>query len=132
MTDRERLIKVIKESVNVTGEDAIWESACEKIADNLIAKGVEVPRVLVGDTVYAVAAITHRIISGEVVRVSEDTYGMTTNVGGKTLTGNWFKSKDVGRSILTTREEAIELARSMENENTKIHLLYSNRMEAKE
>ena len=54
MRERERLIAIIKQSV--------VPYFAEEIADNLLKKGVIIPPVKVGDTVYYIGGMYHHLI----------------------------------------------------------------------
>ena len=96
MTERERLIEILTE---------IFDEQYEKMrmitpqhtADHLLANGVIVPPVKVGDTVYQVAS--ERVYESTVTKIIYDTNSIA------------FDERAIGKSIFLTREKAEEALR---------------------
>ena len=113
MTDRDRLIELIKQKQNggwrfITGEYTT-DVSNECLADHLLANGVIVPPCKVGDIVYA-------LYNGKVLKAS--IFSMQIETGDNNyiymlklkIFDNFFQFKTfwLGRNVFLTKEEAEE------------------------
>ena len=90
MTDRDRLIEMIQNSVN--GCARHW---AEIIADYLLANGVLVPPCKVGDMVYEVGT-DKEIYQSTITKIIYDTNGIA------------FDETAIGKTVFLTKEQAEE------------------------
>ena len=109
MTDRDRLIELIKQKQNggwrfITGEYTT-DVFNEHLADYLLANGVIVPPCKVGDTVYTVGVFTGQIIPSNVVGID-----YTANDVFLHLENSTFVSvvHQLGKTVFLTKEETEE------------------------
>lgn len=113
MTDRDRLIELLKP--HVSGTACLCESgSCEltscrdckarRLSDHLLANGVIVPPVEVGDTVYFLARSLHtqieKVKSGKVLRIA------ITENSIDLFVDNWTAKLPYGKRSFLTKEEA--------------------------
>jgi len=95
---RDRLIELLKDTVsNATKPGSFFGY----VADYLLENGVVVPPCKVGDTLYAVTAITQEIVEVVVteIRVSEHRITIATDHGT-------VHKKSLWKTVFLTREEA--------------------------
>ena len=103
MSERERLIEVLQNcriQTRVTG-DISYKSAYEKIADYLLASGIIVPPVKIGQTVY------HFGYSFDVEKIEilqDETIYRCGNPGTDDYMA--FCESDIGKTVFLTKEEA--------------------------
>ena len=103
MTDRERLIELIRQGVLAycgAKEDVLPH---EVIADHLLANGVIVPPCKVGDKLYCVTNLTHSIAETVVIGmwIADGTFSILT-IHGIIVDGS------IGKTVFLTKEEAEE------------------------
>ena len=110
MTDRDRLIKIIK---NAKQENLIWlHFECCMLADELIANGVILPPCKVGDIVYAKYSGTNEIEYYVIDKVSHlgsnyfEFEAHLENEDGYTVDTIEFTVPEIGLTVFLTREEA--------------------------
>lgn len=94
---RDRLIELIQNSVN--GCARHW---ADVIAGHLLANGVIVPRVKVGQTIYRCDFILHKVIDWSIVRI--DIYEDEVVYCDDCF--NVFTDEEIGEGVFLTREEA--------------------------
>ena len=111
MTERERLTELImntpKLPVTVGGraQGKTYQTA-HNIADHLIANGVIVPPVSVGQTVYSIEkGITH-VLVGEVFEIVSNKFGTFCRSSRKWYYYHSFTAEAIGKTVFLTREEA--------------------------
>lgn len=118
MTERERLYELIVDAENKffretpCGTDS---SRIEKVVEHLLANGVILPPVTVGQTVYIISDYTHEIIERSIVKVivTEDHYDFIFD------TQSCWRDTEIGKTVFLTREEAeAELERRRKEVNT--------------
>ena len=99
MTERERLIELILSAdISLFGTD---KSFAEVYADYLLANGVIIPPVKVGDTVYYI--YNNTIIEYQVNTIIIYKYSQRIVVWGRS---QYFEFSDFGKTVFLTREEA--------------------------
>ena len=110
MTERERLIELLRETFDYTRGVCIdFDEAVEINADHLLANGVIVPPCNVGDSVYHVYK-GNTIVSALVVDWKKESYGdwlfrACFSVNGSSIT-LLFGDNNIGKTVFLTREEA--------------------------
>ena len=121
---RDRLIEILKKS------GASFENALpEEIADHLIAKGVIVLPVKVGQTVFVICNTVERIklkietciYETKIDHISIGAKGAEFHLLYRCITHpdcDWIVEKDIGKTVFLTREEA-EKALAERSENGK-------------
>ena len=116
MTDRERLIELIQNSVN--GCARHW---AEIIADYLLANDVIVPTVKVGQTVYVPSGdeATDWIDEYKVKYFYCSSKGINRYYIECGTMGNNFRPKDIGKTVFLTKEEAEEELRKIGDQNAR-------------
>lgn len=94
---RDRLIELLKKTVYRYQ----YQDPAEAVADYLLANGVIVPPVKVGDTVYIIASLTNRIIECNVIGVwvCEGNCSVITDYGV-------IFTPSIDKTVFLTREEA--------------------------
>ena len=114
--ERDRLVELLDDGCkNVTFHDK--RRVNEQVADHLLANGVIVPLVNVGDVVYepiitddthepAIWDITITQISIEIGKLLNDCYAIGTIC--KSESGESFDFSDIGKTVFLTRAEAKE------------------------
>lgn len=103
MTERERLIELLDECRSI---DGIGMDLVEKQADRLLANGVIVPPVNIGDTVYDYAARECRVISVHFYDGGLPAFTVErTGYHGVKIFPSYTFNK-IGESVFLTREEA--------------------------
>lgn len=115
MTERERLIDKIKRSLfkNIYERCKLSES----IADDLLADGIIVPLCKVGDTVYHFSGdfgvvLPYFVENLNVAYLGENgekyvyTFEANCNYENELLDSIDFESKDIGKTVFLTKEEA--------------------------
>ena len=138
MTERERLIELIEQcscqySPPCTGECGechnveMYDRNIEHIADHLLANGVIVPPVKIGDTVYDFAVRECRVIS---VHFYDEglpafTVERTGYHGVKIYTTYTFNK--IGESVFITREEAERSWRKGASHDHRPHTILDHR-----
>ena len=126
MTDRERLIQLIK---NIKNKFEEWCLECEKdkylshepfedfLANELLANGVIVPTVKVGQTVYVPSGDE----GGDWIDEYKVKYFYCSSKGINRYyiecgtMGNNFRPKDIGKTVFLTEEEAEEKLKELNN-----------------
>lgn len=100
---RDRLIELIKQvpyGVNVGAK--FEQHFCEKIADHLLANGVIVPKIKVGNKVYRCDTIHNKVVDWYITRIDvyedeivycDDSYNVIT-------------ADELGKTVFLTKEEA--------------------------
>ena len=111
MTERERLIEII-----VTAENEVFRAfpytnstkRIEMVADYLLEKGVIVPPVKVGATVYCTDSYRHLIKPLEIIGFEVDYTKRICKYycSDGDYTPAWFKPAEMGKTVFLTREEA--------------------------
>ena len=116
MTDRERLIQLLmemyeKHAVNLVLYFTDEESAI--IADKLLAQGVIVPPVKVGDKVWRRGGYSFRVVEIDIHK------NYTIFRCGNDGTDDYmaFDISDIGKTVFLTREEAEAAIRKTEGNN---------------
>lgn len=108
MTDRDRLIELIKEYPCMsTAEDCFMESVAEDLADYLLANGVIVPPCKVGQTVFY--ANPHQFdfaFRGKILSYSLDAAHLWFNCHYDNGLNIWHPIEDLGKTVFLTKEEA--------------------------
>jgi hypothetical protein len=99
MTDRDRLINLIQDSVN--GCARHW---AEIIADYLLANGVIVPQCNFKDTIYRIGSKSEIYGDWELmyIQVYPDEILYIDD------SDNYFTAEDIGKTVFLTKEEAEE------------------------
>lgn len=123
MTERERLIELLCK-IECEGEDRRdngctfrQDSRCniiqkldmcmiKTIADHLLANGVIVPPVKIGQTVYSIEPCISQVFVGEVYEIFQRRYGMVCRSSRKGYYSLAFPADSVGKTVFLTREEA--------------------------
>lgn len=88
-------------------DDDCFKHCTGKMADFLLANGVIVPRVKVGQTVWYVSKCAKRVMQIEVI--SYEIYGNGEEefgCRGENFTPTRFKTEAIGKTVFLTREEA--------------------------
>ncbi len=100
--EREKLIKILENGMyealsKINGEDKD-KKCCDFLADHLLANGVIVPPVKVGDKVYTYLSELRLLIDEhEVLEVSTQRIWIDSN---------WYDYDDIGKTVFLSREEA--------------------------
>ena len=136
----DRLVKMLC-GVKCKGEER-WEGGCigradgecvriknlemcmvNKIADNLIGKGVIVPPCKAGDMAYHLTSIdTHEelnvaeIFEGKVCSISKDEKTLWIYCRYNNGLNYWYTEKDIGRKLFFVREEAEQALKGAQHE----------------
>lgn len=102
MTQKERLVELIKQSANRDGF-----VFAPDLADDLLDGGVIVPPCKVGDKVYDIGGFP-KIMKAEVETMTTDGQEMSSVVVNQQKPYHrWFVNwKDIGKYVFLTREEA--------------------------
>lgn len=103
MTERERLIELLDECRGIEG---IGMELVEKHADHLLANGVIVPPVKIGQTVYSIDPCISQVFAGEVYEIFQSRYGTVCRSSRKGYYSLTFPADSVGKTVFLTREEA--------------------------
>lgn len=111
---RDRLIELLKEAdIYASGVCTDYDEAQEVCADYLLAEGVIVPPIKVGDKAYHLTGIETRkeldltdIFEGKVCSISKQEEAMWIFCRYNNGLTYWYKESDIGRKLFLTREEA--------------------------
>ena len=104
---RDRLIELLS-AFPVWGKtlkDQWFDKAIERLADHLLANGVIVPQVNVGDKIYYIS-VTNKIVENKVYYVGEYARAFCYTTDGKPLLENVFLGADADDKYYFTKEEA--------------------------
>ena len=105
MSEREKLIELLRNcsiKTQVTG-DISYKSAYEKIADYLIANGVIVLPVKIGQTVYHFG---YHFIIKKIEMLQDEIIYRCGNLGTDDYMA--FCESDIGKTVFFTKEEALK------------------------
>lgn len=109
MTDRERLIELIKKANNEwlqkEYDHETKKTLAEYVADHLIANEVIVPPCKVGDTVYMLGVFTGQIIETKVESIHYNQSGIYLCFENFTTASI---DQQLGKTVFRTKEEAEE------------------------
>ena len=111
MTDRERLIELLKQNtIDFTNPFAYeyGDDSVERFADHLLAYGVIVPPCKVGDTVWLVLfgkIYPHKIKEFQI-----------NKFGGFACSSMHFPFQDFGKTVFLTKEDAEQALKEREGE----------------
>lgn len=125
MTDRERLIELLshKQQYGIATEEppeAIYTIENHQVADHLLANGVIVPPVEVGQTVWILFSIEKTIESREVESIMRRQKSWTMRFTNGDCFTVWDNAEDeyFGKTVFLTKEEAEEKLKELkENGN---------------
>lgn len=107
MTERERLIELLRETFDYTRGVCIeFDGAVEINADYLLASSVIVPPVEIGQTVYSIDPCISQVFVGEVYEIFQSRYGTVCRSSRKGYYSLAFPADSVGKTVFLTREEA--------------------------
>ncbi len=100
---RDRLIEILNKTIAVTNEDTA--DYIEWLTDELLANGVIVPQVNVGDKLYYISSVG-KIIENEVCYVGAFAKGTCYTEEGTPILTSVFLDCDANRHYYFTKEEA--------------------------
>lgn len=111
MTDRDRLIKILKASVYGNIDDGFYgpELDCENVADYLLANGVIVPPCKVGQKVYDICEFVLGVVAPDIYELKADEMTIEKGIDGKLnfiYDGMYINNEDMGETVFLTKEEA--------------------------
>ena len=113
MTERERLIELLMQGDIAAAKQGVFNCCmcrreAETIADYLLEKGVIVPPVQVGATVYCTDSYRHLIKPLEIIGFEVDYTKRICKYycSGGDYTPAWFNPAEIGKTVFLTREEA--------------------------
>ena len=103
MSERKRLVELIQDCPiqSRTLGDIFYKSVIEKIADHLLASGVIVPPVKVGQTVYHLG---YSFKVEEIEILQDNIFYRCGNTGTDDYMA--FCESDIGKTVFLTKEEA--------------------------
>ena len=133
MSDRDRLIELIKQGENNTpctkNEDIDCTSVkctdCvrESIADYLLANGVIVLPFKIGQSVYDISEFMNGSYAPEMYEMKGNELNIELNKAGEyifTYDGMYIYPEDMGRSVFLTKEEAEKALAERSGNNAKM------------
>ena len=122
MTERERLIELLMQGDIAAAKQGVFNCCmcrreAETIADYLLEKGVIVPPVQVGATVYCTDSYRHLIKPLEIIGFEVDYTKRICKYycSGGDYTPAWFNPAEIGKTVFLTREEAEKALKERED-----------------
>lgn len=115
MTQKERLVELLKKAPMDKLIDISWDEHFADIADYLLDNGVIVPPCKVGNTVYDIGGFP-KIMQAEVETMTTDGQEMSSVVVNKSKPFHrWFVNwKDIDKTVFLTREQAEQALKERE------------------
>lgn len=99
--------ELLRETFDYTGGVCIeFDEAVEINADYLLANGVIVPPVKIGQTVYSIEPCISQVFVGEVYEIFQSRYGLVCRSSRKGYYSLAFPADSVGKTVFLTRKEA--------------------------
>ena len=118
MTDKDRLIELIKQGVDQTPCNSNSDYDCEgvkckdceskSITDHLLANGIIVPPCKVGKTVYCLVQGFENPLKATVNRITVQASGVVISCSVLGYFGQSYMATDFGKTVFLTKEEAEE------------------------